>query len=64
MYQLAKTLGPPMRFDGEDFLKNVSQQMNARVPLDTLQEERAWRNTCLAALANLKQELATQSKKN
>lgn len=55
-YRLSTTLSPAVRFEG-DALESITRELNSQVPLDKLQEERAWRNTCLAALAKLKQDL-------
>ena len=52
-----KTLGPVTRFEGEN-LATVNQQLEEQVPLDKLQERRAWRNSCLASLAKLKQDIS------
>jgi L-gulonate 3-dehydrogenase len=56
IYTVSKTLGPVTRFEGPN-LANVNQQLEEQVPLDKLQERRAWRNACLASLAKLKQDI-------
>lgn len=53
---MSKTLGPVTRFEGPT-LEKVNAQLTEQVPLDKLQEKRAWRNTCLASLAKLKKEI-------
>lgn len=56
IYTVSKTLGPVTRFEGVD-LQNVNRQLTCQVPLEKLQEKRAWRNQCLASLAKLKQTI-------
>lgn len=58
IYNVSKTLGPIKPFEGAA-LHNVDQQLTAQVPLENLQEKRAWRNNCLASLAKLKKEIET-----
>lgn len=56
IFNVSNTLGPVTRFEGAS-LENVDKQLTDQVPLDKLQEKRAWRNNCLASLAKLKQEI-------
>lgn len=58
IHNVSKTLGPIKLFEGTA-LNNVDQQLTAQVPLENLQEKRAWRNNCLASLAKLKKEIET-----
>lgn len=63
IYNVSKTLGPVTRFEGTT-LEKVKEQLNQQVPLDKLQEKRAWRNTCLASLAKLKKEITEKTELN
>lgn len=56
IFTVSKTLGPVKLFEGAS-LQNVDQQLTDQVPLEKLQEKRAWRNNCLASLAKLKKEI-------
>lgn len=56
IYNVSQTLGPVNRFEGDN-LQKVNQQLLDQVPLEKLQEKRAWRNNCLASLAKLKQNI-------
>ena len=56
IFNVSKTLGPVTRFEGAN-LEKVNQQLVDQVPLENLQEKRAWRNNCLASLAKLKQSM-------
>lgn len=56
-YGLSKTLSPAVKLDDGPLVQTIVTELNSKVPLDKLQEERAWRNTCLAALAKLKKDL-------
>ena len=61
-YGLSKSLSPAVKLDEDAaFAESVARELNARVPLDRIQEERAWRNTCLSALAKLKRDLETKT---
>jgi len=57
IFTVSKTLGPVTKFEGAS-LENVHRQLTEQIPLEKLQEKRAWRNTCLASLAKLKQDIA------
>lgn len=56
IYNVSQTLGPVTRFEGDN-LEKVNQQLLEQVPLEKLQEKRAWRNSCLASLAKLKKNI-------
>ncbi|XP_046640052.1 lambda-crystallin homolog [Daphnia pulicaria] len=56
IFNVSKTLGPVTRFEGAN-LQKVNQQLVDQVPLENLQEKRAWRNNCLSSLAQLKQNI-------
>ena len=63
IYNVSKTLGPVTKFEGKD-LDNVDRQLTEQIPLEKLQEKRAWRNACLASLAKLKQDMAKKEGSN
>lgn len=61
IFKVSKTLGPVTRFDGSS-LENVNRQLTEQIPLEKLQEKRAWRNVCLASLAKLKKDINKEVK--
>ena len=56
IFTVSHTLGPVTRFEGAQ-AEEVTRQLCEQVPLEKLNERRAWRNKCLASLAKLKQQL-------
>ena len=56
IFKVSNTLGEVRRFEGAE-LDSVNRQLCDKVPLDKLEERRAWRNTCLTQLAKLKKDL-------
>lgn len=56
IFNVSQTLGPVTRFEG-DTLERINRELEEKVPLDKLQERRAWRNARLASLAKLKKEM-------
>ena len=55
IYNVSKTLGAVTRFEGTA-AENVNRQLCEKIPLEQLDERRAWRNMRLASLAKLKQQ--------
>lgn len=56
IYSTSKTLKPPPLMEGPQVVK-VANEMDKMVPLDKLQERRAWRDKCLTRLSVLKKEM-------
>ncbi|XP_076044064.1 lambda-crystallin-like isoform X2 [Oratosquilla oratoria] len=56
MSAVGHTFGPIPSWTVED-TKELSSQMDQRIPLDTLQNRRDWRNERLASLAKLKKDM-------
>ena len=56
IFRVQSSFGAPVRMDGEveQFIHN---DIASRIPLDTLQDRRRWRDTRLAALDKLKRDL-------
>jgi len=52
---VCSTMGPAPSWDGE-VLEKISAQLEAKVPVEKLQERRKWRDQRLAGLAKLKKE--------
>lgn len=63
IYNVSQTLGPRDHF-GEAEAQEVSRQLCEIVPLDKLEERRTWRNTCLASLAKIKQDMDSPTGNN
>ncbi|XP_063821368.1 lambda-crystallin homolog [Ostrinia nubilalis] len=57
IYSVSNTSGPNPRMTQSKSADSICQQLNAMVPLDRLQERRAWRDACLTRLALLKKEM-------
>lgn len=55
IYDVSMTMGPTPKFEGPQ-VKDVAAQLEAMVPLDQLQNRRAWRDMCLTKLSQLKKE--------
>eukprot|EP00057_Strongylocentrotus_purpuratus_P022485 XP_011676959.1 PREDICTED: lambda-crystallin [Strongylocentrotus purpuratus] len=53
--------GPTPTFTGSG-LERIIKEMDAKIPLDKLEERRQWRDTRLAALAKLKRDLEREGK--
>ncbi|KAK9507231.1 hypothetical protein O3M35_007137 [Rhynocoris fuscipes] len=56
MYNVCKTMPPPPKFEGP-LVKEMANQLTAKIPLDKLQQRRAWRDKCLMELSQLKNKL-------
>uniref|UniRef100_A0A069DSF5 L-gulonate 3-dehydrogenase n=1 Tax=Panstrongylus megistus TaxID=65343 RepID=A0A069DSF5_9HEMI len=56
MYNVCKTMPPPPKFEGP-LVKEMNNQLIAKVPLNKLQERRAWRDNCLMELSQLKKNI-------
>uniref|UniRef100_A0A023FAH6 L-gulonate 3-dehydrogenase n=1 Tax=Triatoma infestans TaxID=30076 RepID=A0A023FAH6_TRIIF len=56
MYNVCKTMPPPPKFEGP-LVKEMNNQLIAKVPLNKLQERRAWRDNCLMQLSQLKKNI-------
>ncbi|KAL0840270.1 hypothetical protein ABMA28_015553 [Loxostege sticticalis] len=57
IYNVSNTSGPNPRMTQNKSADSICEQLNAMVPLDRLQERRAWRDACLTRLALLKKEM-------
>lgn len=64
IYKVSNTFGEIPRMTTSKSAETICEQLNAMVPLDRLQERRAWRDACLTRLALLKKEMNTVYKKN
>lgn len=53
---VSHTMGPIPKMEGKQ-AEIVSKQLNDMVPIDKLQERRAWRDNCLMKLSQLKNEM-------
>ena len=56
IYDVTNSFGPVPKMGGET-AKNISKELEKRIPLEKLDERRKWRDVRLAALAKLKKEL-------
>lgn len=56
IYEISMKMGPVPRFVGPQ-LNEVARQLNQLVPLDQLPERRAWRDSCLMKLNQLKKDI-------
>ncbi|XP_049866548.1 lambda-crystallin homolog [Pectinophora gossypiella] len=57
IYSVSNTFGPIPRMTKSNAAESICQQLNQMVPLDKLQERRAWRDACLTRLSLLKKEM-------
>ncbi|XP_060800976.1 lambda-crystallin homolog [Amyelois transitella] len=57
IYSVSKTMGEIPRMTQSPSADTICQQLNQMVPLDRLQERRAWRDACLTRLSLLKKEM-------
>ncbi|KAJ4444432.1 hypothetical protein ANN_06224 [Periplaneta americana] len=56
IYDVSVTSGPVPKFEGP-LVKDINKQLCAKVPIEKLQERRAWRDACLTKLSVLKNEM-------
>ena len=56
IYSVSKTMKGVPKMEGPT-LMSVANQLNQMTPLDKLQEKRAWRDSCLLQLAQLKKKM-------
>ncbi|CAH1644385.1 unnamed protein product [Spodoptera littoralis] len=63
IYNVSKTMGDIPRMTTSKSADTICEQLNKMVPLDKLQERRAWRDACLTRLALLKNEMNKQKVK-
>ena len=56
IYDVSVTSGPVPKFEGP-VMKDVAKQLFEKVPMEKLQDRRAWRDTCLTKLSILKKEM-------
>lgn len=56
IYNVCQTMPPPPKFEGS-LVKEMNNQLVAKVPLNKLQERRDWRDHCLMGLSQLKKNL-------
>ncbi|XP_041462515.1 lambda-crystallin homolog [Lytechinus variegatus] len=61
MHDVLGDFGPTPTFTGKG-LEQIAKEMNAKIPLDKLEEHRKGRDTKLAALAKLKKDLEREGK--
>jgi len=61
IYEVTSDLGPIPHMKRGGTGQCITQQLEAKVPLEKLQERRLWRNKCLTALAKVKHELKPHS---
>ncbi|KAL4710475.1 hypothetical protein ACJJTC_008877 [Scirpophaga incertulas] len=57
IYNVSSSFGPNPRMTQNKSAGTICEQLNAMVPLDRLQERRAWRDACLTRLAILKKDM-------
>ncbi|CAG9784988.1 unnamed protein product [Diatraea saccharalis] len=62
IYSVSNSFGPNPRMTQSKSADTICEQLNQMVPLDRLQERRAWRDACLTRLALLKKEMKTKYK--
>lgn len=55
IYDVSVTSGPVPKFEGP-LVKEINEQLCAKVPIEKLPERRAWRDACLTKLSVLKKE--------
>lgn len=56
IYAVSETMGPTPKMEGPTMLE-VAKQLEQMCPLEDLQSRRAWRDSCLTKLAQLKKEV-------
>jgi hypothetical protein len=56
IYDVSVTSGPVPKFEGP-LVKEMNEQLCAKVPIEKLPDRRAWRDTCLTKLSILKKEM-------
>jgi hypothetical protein len=56
IYDVSLTSGPVPKFEGP-LVKEINEQLCAKVPTEKLPERRAWRDACLTKLSILKKEI-------
>jgi len=56
IYDVSVTSGPVPKFEGP-LVKEINEQLCAKVPIEKLPERRAWRDACLTKLSTLKKEM-------
>lgn len=56
IYSVSKTMKEVQKMEGPTLL-NAANQLNKITPLEKLQEKRAWRDSCLLQLAQLKNKM-------
>lgn len=61
IYNTSMTMGPVPKFEGP-VADTVSDQLNARTPIDKLPARRAWRDAALTKLSILKKEMDAEWK--
>ncbi|CAH0728826.1 unnamed protein product, partial [Brenthis ino] len=64
IYKVSNTFGPNPLMTTSKSADTICEQLNAMVPIDRLQERRAWRDACLTRLALLKKEMNAKYNKN
>ena len=62
IYRVQQSFGPPEKMEGE-MVQKIQDELVQKVPLDTLDERRRWRERRMAALNKLKAELAQNEQK-
>ncbi|KAJ2938804.1 hypothetical protein O0L34_g18426 [Tuta absoluta] len=63
IHHVSTTMGPIPRMTQSPAAATICDQLNKMVPLDKLQDRRAWRDACLTRLSILKKEMNQKSKK-
>ncbi|KPI97812.1 Lambda-crystallin-like [Papilio xuthus] len=63
IYEVSKTMGEIPKMTQSKAAENICNQLNRMVPIEKLQERRAWRDACLTRLALLKKEMKQSFKK-
>lgn len=63
IYSVSNTFGPNPRMTQNKSADTIVEQLNAMVPIDRLQDRRAWRDACLTRLAILKKDMNKKYKK-
>ncbi|XP_058465704.1 lambda-crystallin homolog [Malaya genurostris] len=56
MYAVSQTMGPTPRMEGK-VAQQVAKELEEMVPINKLPERRAWRDSCLTKLAQLKKNI-------
>lgn len=55
IYDVSVTMGATPRMEGPTAVE-MAKQLEVKVPIEKLQERRAWRDMCLTKLSELKKE--------